>query len=195
MKRIILASSSPRRIEILKNLRVEFDVIPSNYEEVIIDKLPHELVCYLAQNKAEEVSSRVHQEGIILAADTMVFIENMKLGKPSSKKAAFEMLRCLSGKSHDVITGICLIDKGSDRMFLDYEITKVFIKELTDEEIQSYIETGEPLDKAGAYGIQGVGGLFVKKIEGCYFNVVGLPVNKLYNGFWEMGVNLLARDV
>lgn len=195
MKKIILASSSPRRIEILKNLRVEFDVKPSNYEEVITDRPPHELVCHLAENKAKEVSSRVMPKSIILAADTMVFIDDKKLGKPASKKAAFEMLSSLSGRSHDVITGLCLMDKSLNRTFLDYEVTKVFFKELTEEEIHGYIETGEPLDKAGSYGIQGVGGLFVKRIEGCYFNVVGLPINKLYDGLREMGVNLLARDV
>lgn len=195
MEKIILASSSPRRMEILKNLKVEFDVIPSSYEEVIVDKQPQELVCYLAKNKALEVSSRVISDNIILAADTMVFIDNMALGKPHTDRAAYDMLRSLSGRSHDVITGICLLKKSLSKLYSDYEVTKVFFRELSDEEIWSYIKTGEPLDKAGAYGIQGLGGLFVKRIEGCYFNVVGLPIFKLYNGFREMGVNLLARDV
>lgn len=195
MEKIILASSSPRRMEILKNLRVEFDVIPSNYEEVLVNKLPEELVCYLAKNKALEVSSRVTSEKIILAADTMVFIDNMTLGKPHTDIAAYNMLKSLSGRKHDVITGICLLSKSLNKTYLDYEVTNVFFRELSDEEIWNYIGTGEPLDKAGAYGIQGLGGLFVKRIEGCYFNVVGLPIYKLYDGFREMGVNLLARDV
>jgi septum formation protein len=195
MEKIILASSSPRRIEILKNLGIEFDIVPSNYEEVIVNKLPEDLVCYLAKNKALEVSSRVEVESLILAADTMVFVDKKPLGKPHTKNAAYSMLKSLSGRKHDVITGICLLSRKLNKIHVDYEVTNVFFRELSDEEILSYISTGEPLDKAGAYGIQGFGGLFVKRIEGCYFNVVGLPIYKLYNGLREMGVNLLARDV
>ncbi|MDF2673945.1 MAG: maf protein [Clostridiales bacterium] len=195
MEKIILASSSPRRIEILKNLGLEFDIIPSNYKEVIVNKLPEELVCYIARNKALEVSSRVKSGNLILAADTMVFVDNSVLGKPHTKDAAYTMLRSLSGRKHDVITGICLLSRDLNKIYTDYEVTSVFFKELSDEEIWSYVSTGEPLDKAGAYGIQGFGGLFVKRIEGCYFNVVGLPIYKLYNGLREMGVNLLAKDV
>lgn len=195
MGKIILASSSPRRMELLKNLGVEFDIIPSNYEEIMVNKQPEELVCYLAKNKALEVSNRVKSDNIVLAADTMVFIGNIALGKPHTNNAAYAMLKNLSGKVHEVITGICLINKSINKTYLDYEVTKVFFRELSEEEILNYIETKEPLDKAGAYGIQGLGGLFVKRIEGCYFNVVGLPIYKLYNGFREMGVNLLARDV
>lgn len=195
MEKIILASSSPRRIEILKNLGIEFDIVPSNYEEVIANKLPEDLVCYLAKSKALEVSLRVEVESLIIAADTMVFVDKKPLGKPHTGNAAYCMLKSLSGRKHDVITGICLLSKKSNKIYVDYEVTNVLFKELSDEEIWSYIGTGEPLDKAGAYGIQGFGGLFVKRIEGCYFNVVGLPIYKLYNGLREMGVNLLARDV
>ncbi len=195
MEKIILASSSPRRIEILKNLGIAFDIVPSNYEEVLVNKLPEDLVCYLAKNKALEVSSRVDVKSLILAADTMVFVDKKPLGKPHTNDAAYNMLRSLSGRKHEVITGICLLSGKLNKIHIDYEVTNVFFKELSDEEIWSYIGTGEPLDKAGAYGIQGFGGLFVRRIEGCYFNVVGLPINKLYNGLREMGVNLLARDV
>lgn len=195
MEKIILASSSPRRMEILKNLGLEFEVIPSNYEEVIVNKSPVELVCYLAENKALEVASRLENGNIIIAADTMVFINNTLLGKPHTEEAAYTMLKSLSGKEHQVITGLCILSKNLNKTYIDYEVTNVYFKELSDEEIWNYIHTGEPLDKAGAYGIQGFGGLFVKRIEGCYFNVVGLPINKLYIGLGEMGVNLLARDV
>lgn len=195
MKKIILASSSPRRIEILKNLGLKFDIMPSNYEEVIVKKPPEELVCYLAENKAVEVNSRVDEADLIIAADTMVFVDNRLLGKPHTENAAYSMLKDLSGRKHEVITGLCLISGKSNKKYIDYEVTNVFFKELSDEEIWDYIHTGEPLDKAGAYGIQGFGGLFVKRIEGCYFNVVGLPIYKLHNGLREMGVNLLARDV
>lgn len=195
MEKIILASSSPRRIEILKNLGIKFDIVPSNYEEVIVNKLPEDLVCYLARNKASEVSSRVQGGDLVLAADTMVFADNRLLGKPHTESAAYSMLKSLSGKKHQVITGLCLISKKLNKTFIDYEVTNVFFKELSDEEIWDYIHTGEPLDKAGAYGIQGFGGLFVKRIEGCYFNVVGLPIYKLYIGLREMGVNLFAKDV
>lgn len=195
MEKIILASSSPRRVEILENLGIKFDVVPSKYEEVIDNKLPEELVCFLAENKALEVSSRVMDGDLILAADTMVFIDGRALGKPHTKSAAYNMLKDLSGKKHEVITGLCLISRKLNRTYIDYEITNVFFKELSDEEIWGYIHTGEPLDKAGAYGIQGFGGLLVRRIEGCYFNVVGLPIYKLYNGLREMGVNLLAKDV
>lgn len=195
MEKLILASSSPRRIEILKNLGIKFDVIPSNYGEVIDNKLPEELVCFLAENKALEVSSRITDGDLILAADTMVFIDGRALGKPHTESAAYDMLKGLSGKKHEVITGVCLISRKLSKKYIDYEVTNVFFKELSDEEIWDYIYTGEPLDKAGAYGIQGFGGLFVRRIEGCYFNVVGLPIYKLYNGLREMGVNLLAKDV
>lgn len=195
MRNIILASSSPRRIEILNNLGVNFEIMPSNYEEIIDNKPPEELVKFLAYNKALEVAKRINSDSIIVAADTMVFSNNRMLGKPKTTDEAYMMLKSLSGKAHDVMTGICLISQSEDKQYLDYEVTRVYFKDLSEEEIHNYIASKEPLDKAGAYGIQGLGGFFVKRIEGCYFNVMGLPVYKLYNGFREMGVNLLLRDV
>jgi septum formation protein len=125
----------------------------------------------------------------------MVFVDKKVLGKPKSGEDAYYMLKSLSGRQHDVITGLCIISSKFSKTYTDYETTSVFFKELTDEEIWNYIDTGEPLDKAGAYGIQGFGGLFVKRIEGCYFNVVGLPISKLYSALRELGVNLLNKDV
>jgi septum formation protein len=141
------------------------------------------------------VAARVPVDKIVIAADTIVYKGQEILGKPKSEMDAYQMLKKLSGCSHKVITGVCLIDNNTNASYEDYEETKVFFKKLSDEEIRGYIKSGEPLDKAGAYGIQGLGGIFVKKIEGCYFNVVGLPVYKLNNLLGKMGVNLLVKGV
>lgn len=195
MREFILASSSPRRIEILKALHMDFEIIPSNYEEVIIQMAPQELVIEFARNKAIDVAKRTACNKIIIAADTIVFKDNEILGKPKNREDAYRMLKKLSGSSHSVMTGICLIDNDSNSIFVDYEETLVYFKELSEEDIKYYIESKEPLDKAGAYGIQGLGSIFVKKIDGCYFNVVGLPVFKLNNLLGKMGVNLLEKGV
>jgi septum formation protein len=193
MKNFILASTSPRRIEILQNLNMKFEIIPSSFEEVITQKSPYELVCEFAKAKAMDVAARVPKNRMIIAADTIVFKDEEILGKPKSVADAFTMLRKLSGKSHSVLTGICIIDTDTNEILEDYEETIVFFKELSDEEIKNYIDSKEPLDKAGAYGIQGLGSMLVQKIDGCYFNVVGLPVFKLNVLLGRMGVNLLVK--
>lgn len=195
MSNFILASSSPRRIEILEALNLDFDIIPSNYEEVITQMAPQKLVCEFSRCKAEEVATRVPNDKIIIAADTIVYKDDEILGKPKTKDEAYRMLKKLSGSKHRVITGICIIDKKSNTVLQDYEETVVYFKELNNKEINDYIDCGEPLDKAGAYGIQGLGSIFVKKINGCYFNVVGLPIFKLNVLLGEMGVNLLVKGV
>lgn len=195
MNDFILASSSPRRIEILKTLNLSFDVIPSNYEEIITKKSPNELVCEFARAKAMDVAIRAPKDKLVIAADTIVFKDDEILGKPKSKNDAFRMLKKLSGSSHSVLTGICILDTNSNTMLEDYEETIVYFKDLSDDEINTYIDSKEPLDKAGAYGIQGLGSIFVKKIDGCYFNVVGLPVFKLNILLGKMGVNLLEKGV
>jgi septum formation protein len=195
MIKFILASASPRRAEILKSLGQSFEILPSDVEEKITKNNPQEIVKELALLKAKDVARRVSKGQIVIAADTVVFKDDKILGKPSSKEEAFNMLKLLSGSIHKVLTGICVIDTANNKVCQDYEETKVFFKTLSDKEIMDYINTGEPMDKAGAYGIQGMGGLFVTRIEGCYFNVVGLPVHKLYNLMGEMGVNLLVKDV
>jgi septum formation protein len=191
MKKIILASASPRRIEILKGLKLQFDIVPSTFEETIVQKSPVELVCELARGKALAVASNTEEDSIIIAADTIVYKDDEIFGKPNSKSDACRILKKLSGCSHSVLTGVCLIDTTSGKTIVDYEETKVYFKTLSDEEIESYIASGEPEDKAGAYAIQGLGSLFVRKIEGCYFNVVGLPIFKLNILLGEMGINLL----
>lgn len=195
MSRIILASSSPRRIEIMKSLGVDFDVVPSKFEEKMKDVNPRELVCELAKGKAKEVCTRVDYDKIIIAADTVVYMDNRILGKPKNEDDAFNMLKNLSGGKHSVITGLCIIDRLNNKTYWDYEETTVYFDNLSNDEIQDYIMSGEPFDKAGAYGIQGKGGLFVKRIEGCYFNVVGLPIHKLYGLMGKLGVNLLIKEV
>jgi septum formation protein len=193
MKNFILASTSPRRIEILKNLNMKFEIIPSSFEEVITQKSPYELVCEFAKAKAMDVAAKAPKNRIVIAADTIVFKDDEILGKPKSAADAFAMLRKLSNNSHSVLTGICIVDTDTKEVLIDYEETVVFFKDLSDEEINNYIYSKEPLDKAGAYGIQGIGSMFVKKIDGCYFNVVGLPVFKLNVLLGKMGVNLLVK--
>ncbi|EYE88456.1 septum formation protein Maf [Fervidicella metallireducens AeB] len=194
MKNIILASSSPRRKEILDNLGINFEVVPSNYCEEMLKGTAEEIVCELAKNKAIEVAKRIKKDAIIIAADTLVY-KDFILGKPKTENEAFQMLKLLSGDMHKVVTGLFVIDTKDSSFYQEVETTNVFFKELTDEEIWDYVYTGEPMDKAGGYGIQGKGSFFVKKIDGCYFNVVGLPIHKLYNIMKRMGVNLIVKEV
>lgn len=180
MQPIILASASPRRAELLNQLGLDFQVIPSEVSEVIPEKstAPQELVTKLALHKASDVASKV-ERGLVIGADTLVVLEDIIFGKPSGLAEAVKMLSLLSGKYHSVYTGIAMVQVPSGRMEAGYSETKVKFRALSAEEIQSYVATGEPLDKAGAYGIQGKGGVLVERIEGCYFNVVGLPLSKL----------------
>lgn len=179
MKEIILASTSPRRKELLENLGVKFKVVGSNIEEKINNKLSSpEIVKDLAYQKAKAVSNKITGNHLVIAADTIVEYNNI-LGKPKDTEEARFMLKLLSGQVHKVITGFAIIDSLTKREFIDYECTKVYFNNLSNDQIERYILTDEPMDKAGAYGIQGKGSLFVSKIEGDYFNVVGLPVSKL----------------
>ncbi|GFR34895.1 Maf family protein [Thermobrachium celere] len=190
--KIVLASSSPRRIELLRNLNLQFDVVPSNFEENINLSNPVELVKNFAYNKALDVESRVQKDSLIIAADTIVYKDGEVLGKPKDEIDAYRMLKLLSGQKHEVYTGLSLIYNG--KVINDYECTYVYFKNLSDEEIKYYINTNEPFDKAGAYAIQGYGSIFVEKIEGCYFNVVGLPISKLYDNIKRMGINILKGE-
>ncbi len=179
MRAIILASNSPRRKEIFKNLGVDFQTIGSNIEEKVDEQLsPIEIAKHFSYIKAKDVSTKLEGDYIVIGADTIVEY-NKILGKPRNEQDAYNMLKFLSGKGHRVITGFAIIDCLTGQQFIDYESTKVYFKNLRDEEIRSYIATGEYIGKAGAYAIQGKASLFIKKIEGDYFNVVGLPVFKL----------------
>ncbi|MEK6777778.1 MAG: Maf family protein [bacterium] len=191
MKRLILASSSQRRRDLLMQTGLNFEVVPSSVEEEHQDGLsPPEIARTLAIEKAADVAARFTSV-IVIGADTIVVLEGEILGKPGDPEEAFRILRKLSGKSHEVITALALIETESGRTITGEETTRVFFKELTDQEISAYISTGEPMDKAGAYGIQGKGILFIPRIEGCYTNVVGLPMMKLADMLREFGIRIL----
>lgn len=191
---IILASNSPRRKEILTQLNLTFEVIPSNFEEALIDMEPHALAEHFAYMKALDVYKRMestkNDDGYIIGSDTVVYCGRI-MGKPENHQDAYNMLRELSGKKHQVISGISVIERQTGNVITKHEVTDVWIRSLSDREIYSYIESSEPRDKAGSYGIQGLGALFVEKIHGCYFNVVGLPVNKLYQIMKQFGFDLI----
>ncbi len=175
---MILASQSPRRRELLSLITDNFRIIPAAGEEVLPEKIsPENAVLTLSEQKADEIY-REHRSEVIVAADTIVAIDGKILGKPVDEKDAFAMLKTLSGRVHEVFTGVCVIfANGRKERF--FEETKVEFYELSDAEIAAYIKTGEPMDKAGAYGIQGKGALLVKRIDGDYYNVMGLPVARL----------------
>ena len=177
--KLVLASGSPSRIELLRMLDCKFQVIPSRVKEKFNPRLsPIQNVKKLSRLKALDVASKI-SNGIVIAADTVVVLGEKILGKPKNKKEAREMLKSLSGKEHQVITGIAVVNAKTKKMLGDAVVTKVKFRKLTNELIEKYITSGEPLDKAGAYGIQGKGSLLVELIKGDYFNVVGLPLNTL----------------
>ncbi len=189
--KLILASASLRRLELLKRITEDFQVIVSGFDENSVPYLGdvEAYVKAISQGKAESIS-KLHGDSIVIGCDTVVVLDNKILGKPSNENEAFQMLTLLSGKTHEVWSGITVICKDNSFVRSCAVVTKVKFSQLSKEEIIRYVNTGEPMDKAGAYGIQGYGGVFVERIEGCYYNVVGLPLNKLNTIFIEMGVNL-----
>ena len=175
---IILASKSPRRADLLKQIGLEFKVYPSEIEEPQITASPETAVQELALTKARTVAAKF-DAGIVLGADTVVVIDGQPIGKPENDAHAVEILKQLSGNRHEVITGVALIDIKRKNEVVWAEKTTVYFRTLYQSEILAYIHSGEASDKAGAYGIQGKAGAFVERIEGCYFNVVGLPLASL----------------
>lgn len=189
-QKLILASTSPRRKELLKQIGFEFEIIPSDYEEDMTLKSPDKkLVQILALGKAQDVAKKL-KEGIVIGIDTYVVYKKTRLGKPKNKDAAKRMLKMISGKEILVYSGIAIIDIKNKKTISDYELTRLKIKKLTSSEIEGYIKTGEPMDKAGAFAIQGKGAVFIEKIEGCYSNVVGMPISKVYKNLQKLGVRL-----
>lgn len=187
---LILASGSPRRNWLLNELGLEFTVEPRNAEETYGPDLKrHEIPEFLASKKADAFSEDEFDDGkIVLTADTIVWINGRELNKPQDENEAKEMIRELSGTSHQVYTGICLRWKGN--RIVDHDLSTVTFRELTEEEIEHYVSTYKPLDKAGAYGIQEwIGYIGIEKIEGCYFNVMGLPLRKVYSS-----LNRILKD-
>jgi septum formation protein len=185
-KRFVLASSSPRRKELFKFIIEAFDILSMNVDETTEKTDPLEIVLELADKKANATAEQCGDDAVILGADTVVVFGDVVLGKPEDKKDAVRMLKMLSGKSHYVYTGFCIIDKSSGKTVLDYEKTKVNFNKMTEKEIVDYVDSAEPMDKAGAYGIQGLGGKFISGIQGCYFCVMGFPMSKIYDAFKEL---------
>lgn len=182
----VLASKSPRRKELLNKIGINAQVIPSNVDEDAYKGLEAEkMVMQLSFVKAADVARSFRKNTFVIGADTCVCLEGKIFGKPESIDDAKRMLEELSGKTHQVYTGYCVIDCGSGKSVSRCAVTNVTFKELTESEIEAYVETGEPLDKAGAYGIQEKGAVFVEKIDGDYSNVVGLPLSPLYKLFKE----------
>ncbi len=178
--RLILASASPRRRELLENAGVEFDVRPSRVVEVVRSgEAPEDFARRAACEKALDVAAACPAGSLVLGADTVVVLGDEILGKPSGPEDAARMLRRLSAATHRVITGVCLVGAPAKIEAEEHETTSVTFRRLDEKEIEDYLATGEPFDKAGAYGIQGFASRFVTRIEGCYFNVVGLPVARV----------------
>jgi septum formation protein len=191
MKTIILASTSPRRKALLEQIGLKFKVDARVKEDTgIVGMEPNELVKAVSLKKAESVAPH-HPDAIIIAADTMGVIGGRIIGKPHSETEARAMLALLSGKAHTVITGFTVLDTHTRKSISRSVETTVYIKQITEAEIDAYVNTGEPLDKAGAYAIQGLGAALVARIEGDYFNVMGLPLCALTEALKEFGVNVL----
>ena len=204
--KLILASASPRRRELLRMLGLDFEIMVSTAEEKnrefsglpgkqyfpgnSLPDSPGEQAMRVAAEKAGEIAA-LHPNALVIAADTIVVAENRIMGKPRDKGDAREMLSFLSGRWHEVYTGIALVRAAEGKSLLDYERTRVKFHSLSREEIDRYIRSGEPMDKAGAYGIQGLGAVLVERIEGCYFNVVGLPLAKLALMLKKFGLEVL----
>lgn len=178
MKKLILASASPRRSDLLRLLGLSFDVFPSHVSEALDRSIPPEdYVREISGRKARAVASRFNS-GIVIGADTVVVLDGDILEKPAGEDEAIRMLSRLSGKTHRVYTGLTLIDSESGRSLRDVAVTDVTMRPLTPEEIQFYVKSGEPMDKAGAYAVQGRAAAFVTSISGCFYNVVGLPISQ-----------------
>ncbi|MGM7636520.1 Maf family protein [Bacillus sp. Hm123] len=186
LSNLILASSSPRRKELLQRIGLPFTVIVSEVDETISHPMSsEETVRQLASRKAHAVAKH-HEQAVVIGADTIVVLDEEILGKPKDRSEAKRMLSKLSGREHSVYTGVTIVQGKKEHVF--YEKTNVTFWELSDEEVEAYLDSGEPFDKAGAYGIQGIGAVLVKKIDGDYFSVVGLPVASLYRQLQRFGL-------
>ena len=188
-KRIILGSASPRRRELLEQIGISFEVRVSDKEEVYHSLIPEEIVKELALSKAENVADDLLLDTIVIGADTIVVSDGSILGKPKDEADAVRMIRSLQGRSHKVYTGVAILDyddEGKRKSVVHAVETEVFVNPMSDEEIREYAATGEPLDKAGAYGIQGQFAAYIERIDGDYYNVVGLPVSYVYRQLKEI---------
>ncbi len=191
-KQVILASASPRRKEILEKTNLLFYIDALEVDETCKGE-PEHRVKELARRKAEAVAEK-HPHGLVIAADTLVACEGLVMGKPVDANQAYDMLKHLSGKWHHVYTGICVLDVAGNKKHLSVEKTDVLFSVLDEELIQAYIKTKEPLDKAGAYGIQGLGEILIEEIRGSYSNVVGLPLSLLQKMLKAFNIHLLPKE-
>ena len=196
MKPIILASQSPRRRILLKQIGMKFRVITSRAAEIIsFHQSPGENAQRIALEKAEDVASRL-RKGIVIGADTIVVLDHHVLGKPKSKDDAKRMLRLLSGREHSVFTGFALKDVETGKQTGGVEETKVRFRKLTEQEITDYVNSGSPMDKAGSYGIQDdFGAVFIERVNGCFYNVVGFPLSRFYSTFQHFTADLEIHPV
>ena len=189
--RLILASASPRRAEILHNAGFTFDIFPADVDETLLpNERAEDYVRRLAAEKARVGMERLGRDAapaIVIGADTTVVANDQILGKPTSEEDARRMLRLLSGQTHEVLTGLSVMRSTDGHSASDVEITRVGFAALPESEMEDYLVSGEPFDKAGAYGIQGIGGRYVTRIEGCYFNVMGLPLSRLCSMLQTLG--------
>lgn len=191
MRKIILASSSPRRTQLLKQIGLAHTIVKSDVDEKISEHIsPRKQAENLSLQKAKAVAKN-YPDALIIAADTIIVLGKKIIGKPKSKKDAKRILRLLSGKPHKVFTGFTLIDTANKKTITDSEESTVYVKKLTEKEINAYVASKEPLDKAGAYGINEKGAVIIEKIEGDFSNVVGLPLYKLSQTLEKFGINVL----
>lgn len=188
-QKLILASSSPRRKELLETVGIIFKIVhPKTNEERILNETPTEFTLRISKEKALSVSEKVDKESTILSADTIVVIENKILGKPKDEYEAMKMLNMLSGKTHTVITAFTLVKPENKILHMEAVKTEIKIKNLAPREIEGYINTKEPMDKAGSYGIQGIGSFMVEEIKGSYTNVVGLPIAQVIKALQNLNL-------
>jgi septum formation protein len=193
-QKIILATTSPRRHGLAQTMGLDFEISPSNYEEDMTRKMkPKEMVMEFSYGKASDVAKK-YKEGIVIGVDTIVVFNGKNLGKPKNDEQAFRMLKSFSGKKQYVLSGVCLIDCKTGKTIRDVETTEVYFKKLSDDEIESYLKTGEHKDKAGGYGIQDLSSIFIKKVNGCYFNVMGFPIYNIYKNLTKLGVNIFEYE-
>ena len=191
MAHIVLASASPRRQELLRRIGIEdFDIRVPEVEERYPEGLsPEETVCYISREKSDAARLLCGPDEIIITADTMVFLDEKRLGKPKNEEEALAMLTALAGRQHTVCTGVTV--RQGEKVLTAAEHTDVYFHPATESQLRAYIRTGEPMDKAGAYGVQGKGALLVERIDGDFFNVMGLPVSLLSDLLKPFGINLL----
>ncbi len=200
MVRVILASESPRRKEIMEKMGIQFESMVADINEEVLNTKPRQMVQELAALKAKKVADIFEDDYdnkiVIIGADTMVFHKGRLMGKPVDEEDAFKMIKMISNDVHQVYTGVCIIilEDGKETKRISFaSSTGVWVNPLSPKQIKDYLATGEPMDKAGAYGIQGRFGIFIKKIQGDYYNVVGLPIAEIYEKLLEVGIDIINK--